>query len=64
VAGLKAQNGIEASVDCGPGALREAEPGKTFDCRATDHQGETVGVTVTMSELSGKVQWRLNLSSP
>ena len=63
-AGLKAQTGIDARVECGPGTLREAEPGKTFDCRATDPRGETVGVTITMRELSGKVDWRLNLESP
>ena len=63
-AGLKARSAIDARVDCGPGTLREAEPGKRFDCRATDQQGETVTVTITMPELSGKVDWRLNLDSP
>ena len=57
-AGLKEQAGVEAQVDCG-GQFREAEAGKSFDCKATDASGGAHGVTVTVKDKAGNVDWKL-----
>ncbi len=57
-AGLKEQAGVEAQVDCG-GKFREAEAGKSFDCKATDAGGAAHTVTVTVKDKAGNVDWKL-----
>lgn len=55
---LRVRLGLNATVDCG-GVYREADPGKSFDCRATDAKGESASVAVTMKDAEGNVHWRL-----
>ena len=57
-AGLKEQAGVEAQVDCG-GKFREAEAGKSFDCKATDAGGAAHTVTITVKDKAGNVDWKL-----
>lgn len=57
-AGLKEQTGVEAQVDCG-GKFREAEAGKSFDCKATDAGGAAHTVTITVKDKAGNVDWKL-----
>ncbi len=57
--GLQEQAGVQAKVDCG-GTYREAEPGKAFDCAATDPTGSATTVTVTVKDRAGNVDWKLN----
>lgn len=59
VAGLKEQTGLDAKVDCGGAKYREAEPDKSFDCKATDTGGSSATVTVTMKDKAGNVNWKL-----
>lgn len=53
--GLKERAGIDATVRCG-GKYRSAEPGKTFECTATDGQNQAT-VTVLMKDLEGTISW-------
>jgi len=59
--GLRARSKIEVQVDCGPARYREHESGQAFECRATDRLGETLPVTVQMTDSPGQVNWRLRL---
>jgi hypothetical protein len=56
--GLKEQAGIDATVACG-GKFRATEPGKSFECTATDAQGAKVQVSVAMKDAEGNVSWSL-----
>jgi hypothetical protein len=56
--GLKEQAAIDATVSCG-GKFRATEPGKSFECTATDAQGAKAQVAVTMKDAEGNVSWSL-----
>lgn len=58
-ASLNEQTGIDGKVDCGGAKFREAEPGKTFDCKASGPGGEEATLTVTMKDKAGNVGWDL-----
>jgi hypothetical protein len=57
--GLKEQAGADFTVTCGDGAkkLQVAQPGGTFDCKATAADGSTQDVTVTMKDAEGNINW-------
>lgn len=56
--GIKAQIAQDVTVACGE-KFRAAEPGKTFECTATDAAGTKGPVTVTMKDTEGNVSWSL-----
>jgi hypothetical protein len=53
---LKDQKGIDATIACG-GKYRVAEPGKTFQCAASDNSGNKATVTITMKDDKGHIDW-------
>jgi hypothetical protein len=56
--GLKEQAGLDVTVACG-GKYRATEPGKSFECTATDGQGTKSQVSVAMKDAEGNVSWSL-----
>ena len=56
--GLKEANGLEATVSCG-GKYRATEPGKSFECTATDAEGAKAQVAVLMKDAAGNVSYNL-----
>jgi hypothetical protein len=61
-AGLLAQTGMEAEVDCGSG-FGDTAPGDSFEChaRATDR---TATVIVTVQDREGRVGWSVEGTPP
>jgi hypothetical protein len=55
-AGIQEQVGTEADVDCGDG-LSDTPPGGTLECTATDSDGMTHTVVVTVRDREGNVDW-------
>lgn len=49
------QIGQAVTVDCGPEAVRLAETGKTFRCKATAASGDVAQVEVTMTDNFGAI---------
>jgi hypothetical protein len=58
VDGLKAQAGVEATVDCG-GRWKAIGPGETFECKATSAGGQTATVEVTTDDSEGNITWKV-----
>jgi hypothetical protein len=56
VAGLKAQAGVEATVDCGE-RWKAATPGETFQCQAAVADGRKATVKVTTKDVEGNIDW-------
>ena len=58
VDGLKAQAGVESTVDCG-GRWKAIRPGEVFECRATSADGQTATVEVTTDDSEGNITWKV-----
>ncbi len=58
VDGLKAQAGVEATVDCG-GRWKAIRPGEMFECKATSPDGQTATVEVTTDDSEGNITWKV-----
>lgn len=56
--GLKETDDLEATVSCGS-KYRATEPGKSFECTATDAEGAKSQVAVLMKDASGNVTYSL-----
>jgi Domain of unknown function (DUF4333) len=56
--GLLDQVGVEAQVDCG-GRFSDTPAGESFVCTATDGQGKTAEVRVTVRDAEGNVDWKI-----
>jgi hypothetical protein len=56
---LSDQIGASATVDCGTDHFRIADVGSTFTCQASDANGQTATVKVTVKDNSGNVSWEL-----
>lgn len=55
--GIKEQTGLDAAITCGD-RYRDAEPGKTFECKAKT--GDDTGtVVITVKDREGNVSWKL-----
>jgi len=54
--GLKEQAGLDVTVACG-GKYRATEPGKSFECTATDGQNAKTQVSVSVKDIEGNVSW-------
>jgi hypothetical protein len=56
-AGLLAQTGMDALVDCGSG-FGDTAPGESFECEARGRE-QTATVVVTVQDRDGRVGWSL-----
>lgn len=56
--GLQKETGDEALVDCGA-AFGDTPPGQTFECVATDGEGNAAIVTVAVKDREGNVDWSI-----
>lgn len=53
---LKSATGVDAAVDCGQ-RFRLAEPGASFECVATNPQGQKLAIPVTVVDKDGKLRF-------
>lgn len=56
--GIEEQAGVDVTVTC-DGKYREARPGASFECTATDPDGKAHAVAVTMTDAEGNVDWKI-----
>ncbi|CAN1211327.1 DUF4333 domain-containing protein [Tumidithrix helvetica PCC 7403] len=55
---LKAQTGIDGTVDCG-GKFKVVKAGETFECKGTDAKGNSGTIEVKAKDDAGNIEWHL-----
>lgn len=56
--GVKEQDGLDVTVACG-GKFRATEPGNSFECTASDAEGNKWRVEVLMKDAEGNVSYKV-----